>query len=98
MSLDGEDWVMLFFVFTALGFIGNFVIDFAFIDPILENNAQKLCEEEGHETFISYTSIIFATTPRALVCGTMEERLIKEGKIKAYVTNGDKIIVQETRA
>ena len=85
-----------------LGFIGvtfflllfGFVVIYstvmvAYLDPIREDKAQKMCVDSGFDTFIRWQSKMFTTEVLALYCGTYEQRMIREGRIDAYQNTGD---------
>lgn len=96
--MESEDLLGLITIIVIVISIITLIFYFNIITPLRDLNAQNSCEDLGFETFIKYNNIIFQTKPVALVCGTMEQRLINEGKIKAYSTNGDgNIIVQEIK-
>ena len=80
---------------SVLGLIVLFgIINGFWIGPIAKDNAQRDCVNMGYESFIDYTFLPFSTKPKALYCGTYEQRMIKEGRITAYQTgnNGTMII------
>ena len=96
--MDEDDIAILSFLFIVIAII-LIITYFVIISPIRQDNAQKYCNNLGEETFIKYNNMFFQTTPVAIVCGTMNERLIADKTIKAYSTNGDgKLIVQEIKS
>ena len=56
---------------------------------IASNIANILCKNKGFETYVTYSRKIFGSKPYNIVCGTLRERLIAEGKIVAYDTNNN---------
>ena len=91
--MNEEIFTALSFVFIVLIII-TIVSFFVVINPIRGDNAQKQCELLGYETYTDYDNEIFSTTPVKLVCGTMTQRMIYEGRIKAYSTTGTDIVIQ----
>ena len=56
---------------------------------IAGNTANRLCKNQGFETYVTYSRKILSNEPYNIVCGTLRERLIAEGKIVAYDTNNN---------
>ena len=94
--MNNEDIIGIIIITCVMLFIITFITFLSIITPIRERNAQIECENKGFETFVEYNTLVFQTKLSKCICGSMEDRMIYEGKIKAYMTNGDKIIVQET--
>ena len=68
--------------------------NFTYTHMIADNEAQTICVNKGYETFVSYTKFpLFGVTPRALVCGSLTQRMIYEGKVIAYNVNGNKSMI-----
>ncbi len=94
--MDGDDIFAYGFVVVVVlsaVVISGFFIHSVWISPIIEDNAQNSCVNSGFETFISYTQYPFSKEPRALYCGSYEERMIKEGKIRAYTTSNNNSMI-----
>ena len=87
--MDTADWVGIIFAVSFVIFIFSFVVNAVFYFPVIQNNAQNICVDADFETFIDYSIFPYSTSPRALYCGTYEQRMIKEGKIDAYQNTGD---------
>ena len=88
------DTFAILFLLVFLGFI-LFIVFFAgYTRVISDNKAQTICVSKGYETFVSYTKFpVFGVTPHALVCGSLTQRMIYEGKIIAYNVNGNRSII-----
>jgi len=54
-----------------------------------DDEAMTYCNEFGHETFVTYRRYPFSSTPKAIVCGTLNERQIEEMTITGYSVDGD---------
>jgi len=91
--MNEKIFTTLFFVFIALIII-TIASFFVVISPIRGDNAQKQCELLGYETYTDYSNEVFSTTPVKLVCGTMTQRMIYEGRIRAYSTTGTDVVIQ----
>lgn len=83
-------------MFGLILFLAMCILFMSTINPIRESNAQTECEMRGFETFVTYNNVFFQISPVGLVCGTMQSRMIKEGRIGAYVSNND-LIIQEVK-
>ena len=91
--MDEEDYedfgVLCFYMFVIIipiiGIIAFLV--HANLDNIAEGKALRECRFEGYETFIMYTRTFLSSKPIGLVCGTLKERMIYEGRINAYMVN-----------
>ena len=57
------------------------------------DTANELCKAKGFETYVRFNTKLLSRTPYNLVCGTLKERLIAEGKIKAYEINNASMII-----
>ena len=57
------------------------------------DTANELCKAKGFETYVRFNTKLLGRTPYNLVCGTLKERLIAEGKIKAYEINNASMII-----
>ncbi len=94
--IDGEDIFAYGFVLVisiaVLSLVG-LAIHSIWVSPIIGDNAQNSCVDSGFETFISYTQYPFSKEPRALYCGSYEQRMIKEGKIRAYTTSNNNSMI-----
>ena len=62
-------------------------------DVTASNTANMLCKSQGFETYVTYKHKVFSSEPYNIVCGTLRERLIAEGKIVAYNTNNNTPII-----
>ena len=94
--MDGEDVFAYGFViaiFMGALLVGGFIVHGIWVSPMIGDNAQSSCVNSGFETFISYTQYPFSKQPKALYCGSYEERMIKEGKIRAYTTSNNNSMI-----
>ena len=87
--MEFEDFVKLciyMFVIIPIIFIITYLIH-TNLDNIAEDKALRDCRFMGYETFITYTRTFLSSKPIGLVCGTLKERMIYEGRINAYMVN-----------
>lgn len=94
--MDGDDifaYGVGIAIFLGALLAGGFIVHSIWISPMIEDNAQNSCVNSGFETFISYTQYPFSDQARALYCGSYEERMIKEGKIRAYTTSNNNSMI-----
>ena len=73
-------FVFLAFVFIIIGSI----IYFTNLSAEASDTATRQCREKGFETYVHFYMKCCSAKPYNLVCGSMKERMIFEGKITAY--------------
>ena len=83
------DLVFLLVVFLIFGLPFLLLMWNYNANVIAGNTANTLCRNRGFETYVTYKHKVFSSEPYNIVCGTLRERLIAEGKIVAYDTNNN---------
>lgn len=97
MKMSKENVLAVVLLLSIVLGVGLAIYNVEFIYPVASDNAHNTCVERGYETFISYSFLAFSSRPMALYCGTAEQRMIYEGKIIAYKTNGNNSIIISDR-
>jgi len=89
--MKDKGWVILLIVGFCLGMILIWVDSDMQIEA--ENLANEMCKAQGYETYVTFSRKSFSNKPYGVVCGTLKERLIAEGKVKAYDIDNATIIL-----
>ena len=89
-----EDIVGVLFILLILFSFFSFIIYTTNLKVEAESRAQELCQAKGYETFITFQRTILSSKPKALICGSLEDRMKYEGKIKVYNFQGNQSIVK----
>ena len=82
----------LFLLFVLVLFLLSLWIGYN-AKVVAGDTANELCKAKGFETYVRFNTKLLGRTPYNLVCGTLKERLIAEGKIKAYEINNASMII-----